>query len=129
MTAVSAAGICITAAIFCKVFDRFGKEYSAMLSAAVSAAVMGFAVLSFSPVAAAAEALMEKAGADSEYIGIMFRSAGICCITQLAGNICRDCGETNLASQAELCGRAMLALNALPLFTEVIKIADRLLSA
>ena len=129
MDIVSAAGICIIAAVICKVFDRFGKEYSAMLSIAVSAGIMGLVLLSISPAADAVASLLEKAGADSVYCGILFRSIGICYITHLACGVCSDCGEGSLAVQAELAGRAALILNALPLFTEVIKIADRLLSA
>ena len=128
MEIVSSAGICIVAAVICKVFDRFGREYSAMLSIAVSAAIMGLVLLNISPAADAAASLLEKAGVDSIYCDILFRSIGICYITHLACGVCRDCGEGSLAVQAELAGRAALILNALPLFTEVIKIADRLLS-
>ena len=51
---------------------------------------------------------------------VVFRAAGVCFVTQLAADTCRDAGETALASKAELTGRVLLLLLTVPLFEQVL---------
>ena len=121
-------GFCIVSAVICKISEKENKEIKVLIVLAAVCVVFMKCLECISGISSQIQSLFEMADIDDEYIKILFKGLGICCITQLACDFCRDCGESNLASQAELCGRAMLAVNALPLFTEVIKIADRLLS-
>jgi len=48
------------------------------------------------------------------------RAAGVCLVTQLTADTCRDAGESSLASKAELAGRFLLLVMALPLFERIL---------
>ena len=127
MKIAAAAGLCISAAVICRIFDKTGREYGVMISAAAAAIITGASVLALSPVIAFINDLYEKTGADSQYINILYKSLGICYITEIAAGVCRDSGESALASQAETAGRVILAVMALPLFSEITKIIEELL--
>lgn len=109
-------GICVIASVLCSLFGSLGKEYSVYIKLAAGAAVLSIIILYISPIAEAVYMLYEKAGADEEYLGILFKALGICYITQFASDICKDCGENSLAVQSELAGKVALMLLALPLF-------------
>lgn len=124
---VSIAGICITASIMCKLFSDNGKEYALYIKLAAAAAVMSMIIIFVSPIAETIRNIYSRAGADEEYLTVLFKALGICYITQFACDICRDSGENALASQAELAGKISLMIIALPLFESLADIVARLI--
>ncbi|MBO5798003.1 MAG: stage III sporulation protein AD [Clostridia bacterium] len=70
-----------------------------------------------------ARQLMEKAGLGGDTALLLIKSLGICLLTQLTADVCRDAGEAGLASRAELAGKAALLLLALPLFGQLLELA------
>lgn len=124
---VSVAGICIIATVLCKLFSSAGSEYSLYVKIAAAAAVMSALILFISPIAETVRSIYERAGADEEYLTILFKALGICYITQFACDICRDSGESALASQAELAGKLSLLILALPLFDSLSEIVSELI--
>ncbi len=124
---ISICGICVVASIMCSLFSNFGREYSVYIKLAAGAAVLSIVIIYISPITETIYALYEKAGADEQYLTILFKALGICYISQFASDICKDCGETTLAVQAELAGKIALMLLALPLFSTLSEIITNLL--
>ena len=71
--------------------------------------------------------IYSRAGADEEYLTVLFKALGICYITQFACDICKDSGENALATQAELAGKISLMVIALPLFESLADIVAKLI--
>lgn len=124
---ISVAGICIIAVVLCKLFGACGSEYALYVKLAAAAALMSALILMISPVAETIRGIYEKAGADEEYLTILFKALGICYITQFACDICRDSGENAIAMQAELAGKLSLIILALPLFGSLAEIVSGLI--
>lgn len=124
---ISICVICVTASILCSLFGNFGKEYSMYIKLAAGAAVLSIVIFYISPVTETIHLIYEKAGADKEYLTIMFKAMGICYITQFTSDICKDCGENTLAVQAELAGKLSLMILALPLFDSLTDIVSNLM--
>lgn len=122
------AGLCISAAVICRIFDKTGREYGIMISAAAAVIITSVTVLALSPLVDFINGLYEKIGADSEYINILYKSVGVCFLTGLAAGICRDSGENALAVNVEAAGRVTLAVMALPLFERIAEIAAELIN-
>lgn len=116
MKIVSVAGICIAAAVLCKLFSDSGKEYALYIKLAAAAAVMSVIIIFVSPIAETVRSIYSRAGADEEYLTVLFKALGICYITQFTCDVCKDSGENALATQAELAGKISLMIIALPLF-------------
>ncbi len=67
--------------------------------------------------------MLESSGMSGAYIGVLFKALGICVITQLASDACRDAGEQGLAAKAEFAGKMTLLSLALPLFEQIGELA------
>ena len=52
---------------------------------------------------------------------ILLKSLGICLITQIACDTCRDIGETAIASRLETAGKAAMLLLILPMFLGLLE--------
>lgn len=126
MKIVSIAGICIISAVMCKLFANEGKEYGLYIKIAAASVIMSMIIIFVSPVTETIRSIYDKAGADEEYLTILFKALGICYVTQFACDVCRDSGENALATQAELAGKVSLLIIALPLFNSLADIVANL---
>ena len=124
---MSIAGICITATILCGLFSNFGKEYALYIKLAAATAVLSIIVICVAPITETINSLYAKAGADEEYLTVLFKALGICYLTQFACDMCKDSGEAALATQAELAGKIALLILALPLFNSLADIVINLI--
>ena len=70
---------------------------------------------------ASINSLTAEAGIKSEYIRILIKSLGICYITQISVNICRENGSMSVASHIEIAGKVLVLLPALPVLNDIIK--------
>ena len=75
----------------------------------------------------AANRFRAAAGLPAEYLRVIFRAVGICLLTQLAADTCRDAGEQSLAAKAELAGKCFMLLLALPLFERLLSLVTGLI--
>ncbi|MGN0606729.1 MAG: SpoIIIAC/SpoIIIAD family protein [Oscillospiraceae bacterium] len=123
----SVAGLCITAALMCKVIEKYNREQAAVTSIAVLSVLMIVIIPMTLPIMSSVNSIFENSGIDSENVSIIFKALGISCITQLASDICRDCGENAIASSSETFGKITLIIMALPLFSELIQMVNSLL--
>ncbi len=64
---------------------------------------------------------------NSDYIRILIKSLGICYVTQISVNICKENGSMSLASQLEIAGKLLVLLPSLPIFNDIIKMIYDLL--
>ena len=67
--------------------------------------------------------MLSKSGLSEEYLHIVFKALGVCLLTQLAADACRDVGEQALANKAEFAGKVSLLMLALLLFEKIGSIA------
>ena len=56
------------------------------------------------------------------------QALGVCFITQLASDACKDAGEGAIASKVELAGKVVILLLAMPLFEQIIGVATSLMT-
>jgi len=63
----------------------------------------------------------------AEYTGILFRALGIAVLTHLTAELCRDCGESTVASGVETLGKLEILTLCLPLIGSVMEMAEEIL--
>lgn len=123
----SVCGLCICAALLCKITEKYSKEQSVLLVITVTAMIFLNAVDSIPGLLDKMDILMAYSGLDREYLSIIFKSLGICWLTQFSSDICRDCNEAAMASAAEIFGKIQLAVLSLPLFDGLIDVVTEIL--
>lgn len=79
------------------------------------------------PAIAEIRELFGTAGISSDYISLVFKAMAICFITQITCDLCRDSGESAIASAAEMWGRGTLTIIALPLLKALIEMINEFL--
>ncbi len=128
MELTSILGLGVVAVCIVVLLRQYRPEYALMISLVCSVLIFAAALSVLLPALDEIENMMEEANIDLSYVSILFKSLGLCLITQIASDSCRDAGETAIASRIEFSGRLSLVVVALPMFREVAGIALRFLS-
>jgi stage III sporulation protein AD len=71
--------------------------------------------------------LMQQGGIDREYAAILLKSLGVCIVTQVAADACRDSGENAIAAKIEFIGKLSILGISLPLFAKLLSTITTLL--
>lgn len=122
-TAVKILSILLISGILSVALKKDNPEYSAVIG--LSAGVVT-TLLIFASVGESISYLIEKIesyGIKTEYFSVALKSLGIGYITSFVADACRDCGQTSLASKAELAGKTAIFVISMPLLMTVLDIA------
>ncbi len=125
-TAVAAMGLLICAGILALMLRGQRPELALCLSLAAGAAVMLMLMGHIAPLLSSLNGMLQSSAIPSEYIKTVLKATGICLLTQLTADTCRDAGETALAGKAELVGRVLLLMLSLPLFEDMLALVTTL---
>lgn len=112
--------LCIIAATLGKVLEKYNKEQALFVSIAACTIVLMFIVLYLSPLISIINDLFARTGTGENYSQIIIKSLGICYVTQLGFDICKDCNENAIATVVELSGKVTLIILAIPLLEKLI---------
>ena len=128
MWIIAAAAAGLVGTVLALILGQYRPEFRMLVTAAVTLLLMAMVLEQLSPVLEQLRSTMELAGLTGDYAAILFKAVGICLLTQLAGDVCRDSGESSIASKIELAGRAAILLTAMPLIQEVLAWAWELMN-
>lgn len=117
---VTAVGLLLCGALLSAVLRGQRPELAICLSLLAGALTVGVLLGQLSPLMNALRRMTLLGGVGENYLGVALRGAGICMVTQLAADTCRDAGDTALAGKAELTGRILLLLLAVPLYEQIL---------
>ncbi|MCL2034106.1 MAG: stage III sporulation AC/AD family protein [Oscillospiraceae bacterium] len=121
-------GIGVVAAVIAAVLRQSKPDYALLVSFAAGIIILYRILIGVVPVVAEIEAIMQTTGINAEYAGIMFKALGICILTQIACDVCKDAGEASIATKLEIAGRVSILVVSLPLFTRVLSIVSSLMA-
>ncbi|MBQ8249738.1 MAG: hypothetical protein IJY93_07670 [Clostridia bacterium] len=102
------------------------NDFAGLVSLAAGVILLGAAVVTFLPVFEFVENTMSQTSF-SEHMTVLGKALGITLAVQLSAEICRDAGESAIASKLELVGKAEILLLALPLIGELIGLAAEIM--
>lgn len=117
---VTAVGVLLCGGLLSAVLRSQRPELAVCLSLLAGVLVVGVLLRQLSPLMAALRRMTDLGGVEENHLGVVLRGAGVCLVTRLAADTCRDAGDSALAGKAELTGRIVLLLLAVPLYEEIL---------
>ncbi len=105
----------------------YRPEIALQVSIIAGVMLLVYIVTQVSGVLDSLRALAERYGISMAYIGILVRIIGIAYLAQFAGEICKDAGESAMASKVELGGRIMILAAALPAAVSLLELVASML--
>lgn len=127
MDALKIAGISVCAAMMGMILRRLRPEAGAALSLGAGALMLLALLPGIRQAISGVMELGQMGGLPQGYMAQLLKVGGISLLMDFAAQTCRDAGENGLAMKAELAGRVMLILLALPfmqaLLTQILSLS------
>jgi len=120
-------GLGIVAAIIAVVLKQHRPEFAMMVSVAAGALILGGVLIGMLPVITQIRQIFSATAAPQQYVQILFQALGLCFVTQIACDACKDAGESAIGAKIELAGKISVLVISLPLFAQVLDIVRMLL--
>ncbi len=114
-------------ALLLAVLKRLGKDQELPLRLAAAVVFGGVLLGMLAPIVDYIKTLM-RGGALSEYAEVLLTALGVAILTGVCAHLCREWGESGIATYLELAGQLELLLLCLPLLGDIFSAVSDLLS-
>lgn len=128
MNVTTVVMVCVISAILSLVLKQYRPEFAMILSMVCSVVVILFLMDGIVEIKTELDRILTAVTLPPELLTVVLRALGICILSELASQSCRDAGESAIALKAELAGKIAITLISMPLFYRLLGIAANLLA-
>lgn len=125
---ITIAGAGLVAAAAAVLLKQYKPEYAMLVSLAAVAFLFFWILGEILPALNTLRGMMERTAFSSDALKILMKCLGVCYLCEIAGQVCREAGQTAIASKVELAGKVAVLLLCLPMFEELLQIALTLIN-
>jgi len=119
---IAFAGCAVVISLLVLVLRQQKPELGQAAAVAAGVLMLGVIMLEMKPVLTQIRDLIAQTTA-GDYVPVVLKALGICMVTQLAADICRDSGQQTVATNMEIAGRLAMLAVSLPLLSSVLSAA------
>lgn len=119
---IALSGIAVIAAGAAVLLKQYKPEYAFGVSLAAGVIILLFAVSKLGGIIGDIEEFISLSGVGEEHYKIMMQCLGVCMITKITSETCKDCGQAAISTKVDMAGRVLILVIAMPLFSEIISI-------
>ena len=122
MDIVKIIGVGLTALIIIAILKQYKPEF-AMYASIFAGAIIIFLVMDkITAIINLLTNLSNKTGINAEYLKILLKITGIAILTEFAVSICKDSGESAIASKIDFGGKVIVISMSIPIISALLEI-------
>jgi stage III sporulation protein AD len=127
MNIMQIVAIGLTAAVLALVVRQQRPDIAMMISLAAGTILFLMILGNLKSVVTVVNQLSRKASLDTIYLSTVLKVIGISYIAEFGAQICRDAGESAIASKIELGGKVLIMMLAVPILSALLETILKLL--
>ena len=120
--------LCVVAALLALVLKRSTPELGLLLTIGATVVLLLALMESCGEIIEFLQELAERSGVEQSLFTPLYKAVGIALVVNVGNNLCRDAGESALASVVETAGAVCALLVALPLLRAVLTLLMELMA-
>lgn len=117
-------GLGLAAAVLAVFIKNWRAEIAIQISLVASAVVFCMMVPYLKTVLEMFRDISNRIGLDVKYITLVLKVIGIAYITQFGAELCRDSGETAIASKIEFGGKVIIITLSMPVLYSFLEVVE-----
>ena len=127
MDIVKIIGVGLTATIIIIILKQYKPEFTIYVSIIAGAIIICMVLDKLNGVVSILTNLANKTGTGSTFLKILLKITGIAILTEFAVSICKDSGETAIASKIDLGGKIIIISISIPIITALLELIIQVL--
>ena len=121
MEIIQIIGIGLTGVIIAGILKEYNPEFKIYVSIVVGIVIFFLAVDKLSEFINLIHILSGKLNISSSFINILLKVTGISILTEFAVSICKDSGESAIASKIDLGGKILILSMSVPIIMSLLE--------
>lgn len=121
MEIIQIIGIGLTGVIIAGILKEYKPEFKIYVSIVVGIVIFFLAVDKLSEFINLIHILSDKLNISSSFINILLKVTGISILTEFAVSICKDSGESAIASKIDLGGKILILSMSVPIIMSLLE--------
>lgn len=122
MDIVKIIGVGLIALIIIIILKQYKPEFSVYVSIIAGIIILSMVIGKLTSVINILLNLSNRAGTGSDFLKILLKITGIAILTEFAVSICKDSGETSIASKIDLGGKIIVISISIPIITALLEL-------
>lgn len=122
MNISSIVGVALVCASLVVLIRKYASEFAVPMSVISSMIILLISIVFASSLFDKIEEIADNSSISSQNLKVIFKALGVCYITQIGKDVCKDCGESAIADKVDLAGKITIAAMSLSLVSEVLSI-------
>lgn len=106
---------------------QYRPEFAIYISLIAGVIIFSIAMGKLSTIINLLQSISSKAGINSNFLSILLKITGIAFLAEFAVSICKDSGESAIASKIELGSKAIIISMSLPIISNLLDIILKIL--
>lgn len=121
MEIVQIIGVAFIATFIVVLLKQYRPEYATFVSIIAGVLILSIVVFKLSGVIELLNNLATKLGVNTKFFIIILKITGIAYLTEFASSICKDSGETAIASKVEIAAKILIIAMSIPILGALIE--------
>ena len=113
--------IALISIVLISILKQHRPEFATYASLIAGIIILFFVVSELTPIVSMLQNLSEKMGVSSKFFVILLKITGIAYLTEFGSSVCKDSGETAIASKVELAGKVLIISISIPIITTLMQ--------
>ena len=121
MDVIKVIGIGLIAVIIILILKQYKSEFAIYVS--IGAGILIFALIAgrLLGIIEILQNLSSKASINNEFIALLIKITGIAILTEFAASICKDSGESAIASKIDFGGKVIIMSLSIPILSSLLQ--------
>ncbi len=127
MDIVKIIGIGFIAVIIIIILKQYRPEFAIYVSILAGILILLIAINSISGIVNLLQDIANRTNVNSEFLKILIKITGIAILTEFAVSICKDSGETAVASKIDIGGKVIIISMSIPIIKALLETVLKIL--
>ena len=120
MDIIQIIGISLIAIIISVIIKQYRPEFAIYVGIAAGVIILLMCMQKIQGIINFINTISERTNINSSFIKILIKITGLAILTEFAVSICKDAGETAIASKAEIGGKVIIISMSIPIIQSLI---------
>ena len=120
-------GISLIALIIIILLKQYKPEFAIYISLLTGVLILLLVIDQLSQIITLLQSLATKASINSTFLGLLIKITGIAFLAEFAVSVCKDSGESAIASKIELGSKIIIISLSIPIISNLLEIILKIL--
>ena len=127
MEIIKIIGVGFIAVLFIIILKQYKPEFTIYASLIAGIIIISLVMDKFKGIVNILMSLANKVRINNQFLSILLKITGIAFLTEFAASICRDSGESAIASKIDLGGKAIIIGMSIPIISALLELIIKIL--